>query len=236
MTAIVALPTMLRQIHRIRRHLRELHAEMERLPRLLKAHQAKIAKSELGLKEAQDGLKHLKISNHDNEVNLKATSQLLAKYERQLDDMTVPKEIDAKKKEIAGSKSLIAQLEEQILAGMAAVEEQAAKLPEMESAFKKAKSELAAFETESKERSSRLSKEVKLAEEELKKYEARLPATVKGAFERLVKAHGPEALAAVEKNSCGHCHTSVTIQMVNELSQGRFLFCNSCGRLLYPME
>ena len=46
MTATVMIPTMFREIHRLRRHHRDLLTEIERLPRLLKAHQAKIAKQE----------------------------------------------------------------------------------------------------------------------------------------------------------------------------------------------
>ena len=234
--ATATLPTVLREIHRLRRHLRDLQTETERLPRLLKAHQAKVAKQEQQLKDAQEGVKHLKVANSDKELSLKSITQQLAKYERQLDDMNTPKEVDGKQKEIATSKSTIHKLEEQILSGIAEIEERASKVPEYDEAFKKARAELVAFEKESKDRLTRLTREVHLSEEQLKKHEVHLPASVRGTYERLVKAHGPDALACVGKSSCGFCHTSVTMQNVHELVQGRFLFCNSCGRVLYPGE
>jgi len=236
MNATASFSKVLSEIHRLRRHLRDLHAEVERLPRLLKAHQAKVAKSELTVKEAHDALKHLKVQNHDKEVNIKATSQLLTKYERQLNEMTTPKEIDAKHKEIASSKELIAKLEEEVLAGMAKVDERAGHIPALELALKKAKEEFAVFDKESKSRQTHLTGELKAVESELKQRESELPLVVKGTYERVVKAHGADALAPVAKNSCGHCHTSVTSQNVNELHQGRTLVCNSCGRMLYPTE
>jgi predicted nucleic acid-binding Zn-ribbon protein len=233
MTATVMIPTVLREIHRLRRHHRDLLTEIERLPRLLKAHQAKIAKQEQAFKQAQDDLKHLKVSAHDKEVNLKATNQQLAKYEKQLNDMKTPKEVEAKEKEIATSKKSIAELEEQILLGLAEIDESSAKIPLLDKALKDARAELSVFEKDSKERQQRLTAEVKLTEEQLKKQEVHLPAAIRGTYDRLVKAYGPDALAVVNKSSCGHCHTSVTAQNVNEMNQGRYVSCNSCGRMLY---
>lgn len=233
MTATVMIPTVLREIHRLRRHHRDLQTEIERLPRLLKAHQGKVAKQEQTLKQAQDDLKHLKVQAHDKEVNLKTTMQLLAKYEKQTNDMKSPKEVEAKEKEIATSKKTIEELEEQILLGLAEIDESTARIPQLDKAVKDAKAELAVFEKDSKERRQHLMAQVKLAEDELKKYETRLPATVRALYDRLIKSHGADALALVQKSSCGHCHTSVTAQNVNELYQGHFVCCNSCGRMLY---
>jgi len=234
MTATVMIATVFRELHRLRRHLRDLRAEIERIPRLLKAHEAKITKQDQALKQAQDDLKHLKVNTHDKEVNLKTTTQLLTKYEKQLNDMKSPKEVELKEKEIATSKKTIAELEEQILAAMAEIDERTAKMPELDKALKSAKAEYSAFEKESKERYERLAGEIKLTEDKLKKQEVHLPATIRGTYDRLVKAYGSDALAMVQKCSCGYCHTSVTAQNVSELMQGRFVACNSCGRMLYP--
>src|SRR3974390_1664874 len=113
------MPTMtlnqvLRDIHRLRKHVRDLHNEIEGLPRLKKAHQAQVARQEQILKEAHEAIKQLKAATHDSEVNLKATDQQLKKYERQMDDLKTPKELAAMQHEIADAKAMIAQHEEQI--------------------------------------------------------------------------------------------------------------------------
>lgn len=230
------LPTLLREIHRLRRHLRDLQEELTRLPISLKARHTKVAKAEQTLKEAQDGIKHLKVQLHDKETSLKSTGQQLAKYERQLPDMTTPKEIEAKQTEIANSKATIAKLEEELLSGMSDLDNRVAKVPELEGLVKKAKEEAVAFEAESKERQERLAREKKLAEEELKKTEAQLPPAARGQYDRIIKAHGADALAEVNGRNCSHCRSSVTAQTVHELAKGTFVFCPSCGRALYPAE
>jgi predicted nucleic acid-binding Zn-ribbon protein len=230
------LPTVLREAHRLRRHLRELGEEIDRLPRTLKAHQAKVAKQEQALKEFLDGVKHLKVDLHDKETRLKAAGQQLAKYERQLSDMTTPKEVEARQTEIANTRTLIAGLEEQILAGMGDLDDRTAKAPEHEGLLKKAKADLATFAAESKERQDRLAREKKQAEEELTKIEAQIPDDVRGQYDRLVNAYGADALAAVKGRSCGQCRSAVTSQNLHELLAGKFLCCGTCGRALYLAE
>jgi predicted nucleic acid-binding Zn-ribbon protein len=232
------LPGLFREIHRLRKHLRELQTEIERLPRVLKAHQAKVAKQEQLLKEANESVKHQKVENAEKELTLKSTNQQLAKYEKQRNDMKTPKEVEAKEKEIANEKAIIQRIEDEILAGLAALDEKIARVPEFEAQVKKAKAELKAFESDMAERVEHLEREKKQAEKQSKAVEVDLPATVRNLFDRLVKAHGADALAAVKERerACGHCHSTVTAQNVNQLLQGHFLSCTSCGRMLYIDE
>ncbi len=227
-----------REAHRLRVHLRNLRGEIENLPRAKKAHQAKVAKQELASKDAHEAVKRLKAANHDREVNLKSTFQQLTKYERQLNDMTTPKEVAAMQSEIAEAKKHIAELEEEILNGMTHIEEEAAKVPAVDELLKKSKAQLATFEADMKEREGRLLNEVKLAEEELKKVELDLPALIRPHYDRLVNGHGPDAMAVVKAKDriCSNCLTAVTAQMINELLKDNFLCCNNCGRMLYLAE
>ena len=236
--ATMTLNSVLREIHRLRRHLRDLQNEIDGLPRLKKAHQAKVARQEKVLKDAQDAIKQLKAATNDTEVNLKTTHQRLQKHERQMNDLKSPKEVEAMQTEIANEKVLIVQHEESILAGMTEIDERVGKLPPIEDQLKKAKAEFAAFEAEFKEREARLLGELKLAQQELKKVDVQLPAEVRNHYERLVKAHGPDALAMIKERerSCGNCQNSVTVQNINELKQGRLLSCHTCGRVLYLVE
>ena len=66
--------TILRDIHRLRRHARDLRAEIERGPRLLKGQQTKVARQEDVVREAQDRLKRLKVTCHDSSRDPSATT------------------------------------------------------------------------------------------------------------------------------------------------------------------
>src|SRR5438132_12063699 len=96
--------TILRDIHRLRRHARDLRAEIERGPRLLKGQQTKVARQEDVVREAQERLKRLKVTCHDKEVQLKQTLQQISKHEKQLNEATSKKEYDALKSEIASDR------------------------------------------------------------------------------------------------------------------------------------
>src|SRR5205807_2603818 len=92
---MTATATILREIHRLRRQAAELQARIDQGPRQLKAQHARIARQEETLRQAQDAVKHLKVTMHEKDVSLKATQQQIAKYEKQLNEVTSKKEFDA---------------------------------------------------------------------------------------------------------------------------------------------
>jgi len=63
--------------------------------------------------------------------------------------------------------------------------------------------------------------------------ESKLPAKVLAVYRRLVGAHGASALAEVDDNACTACYARLTPNMKVELNVGKYIFCRSCGRLLY---
>src|SRR5262245_66460591 len=96
---------MLREIHRLRRHAKDLQTEIDRAPRQLALQKNKITLAEEAKTQAQEALKKLKVANHEREVSLKTTNALVAKHERQLNEATSKKEYDALKAEKIGRAS-----------------------------------------------------------------------------------------------------------------------------------
>jgi uncharacterized protein len=231
-----SIPLLFREIHRLRRHLRDLKKEIDLLPVSLKAYQNKVVKQEQALKDAQDGIKKHKVAINDREVSLKTANQLLAKYEKQSNDMTTPKEVAAIQTEITNTKAHIVALEEEILAKLAELDDKNAALPGFNDQLKQAREKLAAFEGEMAERRERLHNEIKLAESELKTNEAKIPTVIRTSYDRLIKSFGPEAFAAVTRRSCGQCNQSVSADQVSELTMGRFVCCSNCGKAMYLVE
>jgi predicted nucleic acid-binding Zn-ribbon protein len=223
----------LREIHRLRRSLKELDSAIENGPRQLKAQQNKIAKDEDAVKHAQEALKQHKVKIHDKEVSIKATQTEIQKYEKQLGEISTKKEYDALRSEIAGSKERIRKIEDEILELMVEADEKAKLVPEAEKGVKKAKDDLAQFERDLQERLKRYAEEKTKAAAELKHIEATLPEDVKAVYDRLSAIKGAESIAAVEGQTCSACYTDVTSQMSNELMRGAFVMCKSCGRMLY---
>jgi predicted nucleic acid-binding Zn-ribbon protein len=226
----------LREAHRLRRHAKDLQSEIERVPFRLKAQQTKIAKQEESLRQGQDALKKLKVKLHDKEVTLKTAEQQIAKYEQQRNQATSKKEYDAFQAEIGSTKKQIQKIEDDILEVMGEVEEKTAQLPELDKAVKLAKEELVQFEKTSQARAAGLAEQLQQAQKELTEVETSLAADVRTHYQRLVSARGEDALSAVQGRTCQACYTEITAQSYNELMQGLFVPCKSCGRILYLPE
>src|SRR5580698_4434939 len=187
----------LREIHRLRRHARDLQQEIDRGPVQLKARRNVAAKVEAALHEAQDGLKKQKVHTHEKEVSLKAIHTQIAKYEQQMGSATDKKQYDALKHEIATTQQKGRVIEDEILECMGEGEELAAKLPELERATAKAKADVVAFEREQAGRFVQLADQLKTALASLAAAEAGIPEQFLPQYQRIVTAFGADALAAV---------------------------------------
>jgi uncharacterized protein len=225
--------TILREIHRLRRHARDLQSEIERGPRLQRAQQTKVTKQEEAVREAHDALKRLKMVSHEKEGQLKATLQQISKHERQLNEAGSKKEYDALKTEIAADKKKCQGLEDEILGCMAEIEERTAQLPELEKGVQQAKTEYADYEKNFQSRSTALSEQLNQAFRGIKEVESTLPADIRPQYDRLVTARGEDAMAPVEHRTCMACYTEITAQSYNDLMLSQFVLCKSCGRALY---
>jgi predicted nucleic acid-binding Zn-ribbon protein len=213
------LNPLLRELHRLRKLIRDSQAEIDRGPRVLKAHQAKLAAHEKAVADAKDALKHRKADVLTGESQIKSLTQSLTRHEKQLDTLTDPRQIEAKEHDIANTKELIAKQEDDLLAAMSDVDERA---------------DFAAYQAEAAERLARLKEELKTAASALVAEEAKIPPAIRGQYDRLVKAHGADAFAAVENQTCTHCRVGITTQGLADLRQGgHFICCRNCGRAQY---
>jgi uncharacterized protein len=228
------LNPLLKELHRLRKHLRDAQAEIDRGPRVLKAHQTKLAAQEKALADARDALKHRKADVLTGEATIKSLNQSLAKHEKQLDTLTDPRQIEAKEHDIANTRESIARTEDEVLTAMGDVDERTARIPDLEAAVAKAKADFATYEKEAAERLARLKDEVKTATAALTAEETKIPPAIRGQYDRLVKAYGADAFAAVENQICTQCRVGITTQGLADLRQGNeFICCRNCGRAQY---
>jgi predicted nucleic acid-binding Zn-ribbon protein len=230
------LVSTLRELHRLRRHAKDLREQIERTPKLVKAQQAKAARQDELYREAQEELKKLKAHNLERESQLKATHQTIAKKTQSLNETSSTKEYQILQNDLANARKQSQQLEDAILAGIAEIEAKAAQLPEQEKVLQKARQESAEFEQAAEQRKAQFAELLKQAEEQLRQTEALLPADVRALYDRAVAARQEDALAVVKDQICVACYTSITSQNLNDLRSNRLVTCKACGRMLYLPE
>ena len=78
-----------------------------------------------------------------------------------------------------------------------------------------------------------LNEERQKLEDAISQSESQLSQDVAEHYQRLVRAHGPGAMAEVVDGSCTACSIRVSPQFQVELSREQIVSCNNCGRLLY---
>ena len=183
-----------------------------------------------------EAIKKLKLKQRDDEGTLKQTETRLAKLEQQIAGISVTKEYAAKQSEIRQAQEKRAELEDAILATMGEIEEKTNAVPAVEQQWADARAEFAESQVDAAERLGRMKADQIDALATLAATEAAIPASDRATYDFLVKAHGPEALAAVRDRNCQGCRTALTEQKVMEVRGGAFLLCPICGKMLYPAE
>jgi predicted nucleic acid-binding Zn-ribbon protein len=226
----------LREIHRLRRHARELQNRIDQAPRQLKAHQDRANRQHAALQEAQEGIKKLKVAQHEKEVTLKTAEAQIAKFEKQLNEVSSRREYDALRTEITHARDKLRKIEDEILEAMAKVEEGSTVVPELDRKLKEVQAEVAQFEKDNQARQGELAAQRDQALKELAAVEATLPAEFRQVYDRMVLARNDDAFAAVVNRTCKGCFTELTSQGYLELSQHKFVLCKACGRMIYLAE
>ena len=233
---MVSTLTILQELHRLRRHTKGLQEEIERTPRLLRARQQALMRQEEELNQAREKLNKTKAVLRSQESDLKAKHQQIKKFEGQLREISSKKEYDALQHEIAEARVQCGILEDAILDTMSQVEEQEARLPQIDKTLKQTREDNARFEAAAQQRLALLTEELQKTLAALKDLEVKLPEDIKPHYDRLVAAQGEDAMSLVKDNICTACYTAVTQQNMNDLMTGRLLLCKSCGRILYLAE
>lgn len=232
----MSVTSALRECHRLRVHIRELQAEIDRGPRVLQEAQEELEAAKQAHQAHHDAIKHLKLKQRDDEGTLKQTETRLAKLEDQLAGISAQKEYAAKQSEIEQAKTKRGELEDAILATIMELETQTGAIPAVEQKWAEAQAEFKQFQTQAAERLERMLADQEASRAELVKIEATIPPDVKETYDMLVKAKGPDALAAAKNRVCQACRTTITETQFLELRMDKPRTCTTCGRLQYPIE
>ena len=229
------LTDIFRECHRLRKHLRDLQTEIERGPRVLKARQETLESERQEHKAHYDAIQKLKLKQRDDEGTLKQTDTRLAKLQDQTTGISNQKEYEAKQSEINQAKAKKEALEDAILTTLGEIEEKNAAIPAVEKKWTQAQNDFAEYQKDATERMARLQADQEASRIALAKAEEGIPEEVRPRYDMLVKAHGPDALAAVKDRNCQGCRTKMTEQRQIEIRDGSFIQCATCGKMLYPI-
>lgn len=169
-----------------------------------------------------------------HKANIKEAEGLIAKYEKQMDNVKNNREYDALSKELEMQRLEIQLSEKRSREG-------ASQLSAKKETLKNTDSRLKTKVTDLKEKKVELEKIIAKTEKDEEKLKKQSVKAQKGIEERLMKSYvklrtayrNGVAVATVQRNSCGGCFNQVPPQVQLEIGmRKKIIACEHCGRIL----
>ena len=226
----------LRELHRIHTEIQRVRAELDRGPRQIRAKRRVVENKQAELEQLRAKLLQTRKSADEKSLQLKSNEAKLHGLQVKLNQATSNREFEAVKGQMDADRMANSVLEDEILEALDRVDALKATIADAEKEKAQLEAEAEAFASETAAAEAGRKAELDALERSLAVAEKILPASLTPDYRRLVQAHGATALAPVDGKACSSCMTTVTPQQGIDLRAGRFVFCRSCGRLLYQTD
>jgi len=216
--------------------LSKVEAELDEYPK-------KISAFEEELKESREGLENLKgerqelIKNKSAiELEIAQNEETIKKSEEKLFEIKTHKEYEALQKEIAETKRMNADLEDNLLDDMEKIEK-------IESEISTIEQELEGKESEYKEKIAGYKEKLEELQtahgpliEKKEEIVSKVSPDIMPIYEKLKKRNGT-VLALAKNEICTGCHMNIPPQLFNEvLTLSKIIQCPNCQKILYTEE
>jgi hypothetical protein len=226
----------LKELHQLHIKLKAAREKLAEGPKRVQSRRRRVERLESDIKESRDRVRQMKMAADQKSLQLKTNEAKIADLRGKLNAASTNREFDIIKSQIDADTMANSVLEDEILEAFEKIDQFEAHIGEIERQRDTAVAEEKQAKADAEASAPGLRAEVERLEKALKESETQLPATVATVYQRLVAAHGATALAHAEGTSCGACHATIAPNMRVELNVGKFVFCRSCGRLLYKAD
>ncbi len=231
------------KLFRCDQQLRGLQTRLTAADRFLAEQSRLLKEAETKLATLEADIKKLKVSVSGQEGEAGSIDARMAQLREQMNAARTNKEYSAFVLELDVLKKRKKEIEDGQLDQMGKVEsaekgvtEARAKRDERQVIVEQASRDRAAKEAEIKDRVDELRGQRATLSKDI-------PADVLKIFEDLVARHGDEAMSALHvvdrRNhewACGTCQVVVPVQVLNDISAGKFVRCKSCTCILFAEE
>ncbi|MFK7777528.1 MAG: hypothetical protein QM501_05345 [Gimesia sp.] len=223
----------LKALHQLYLKLHDVKQKLERGPKRVQFKEQFAALQDEKLNSAKEKVTELKRQVQQKNLDLQTNEGKILDLKGKLNSASSNKEFDIFKGQIEADTMANSVLEDEILELMekidAAEVEVQSWVRQRDEAFDDAKRSAQKFEADR----STLDYEIEGCMLEIADSEQIIPENERVLFQRLLRSHGAGALANVEGKFCSACNVLIEPQLRVELNSERFVFCKSCGRLLY---
>jgi predicted nucleic acid-binding Zn-ribbon protein len=226
----------LRTLHRLHRQLNDLRERLNRGPKQIRARERNAQQLEETLAKVQDEAQQARMTADRKQLDLKANEDKILDWKARLNSCSSNKEYQALLEQIAAAEMAGSVLSDEILEGLEKIDELEEKIRTGKEQVAAAHEQLSVAKQQVSDGAAAIRSDLARLEGELNAAEANLPPDFRADYDRVIRARSTDGLAQVDNSYCGGCYQHITANMDNDLALGRAVFCNACGRLLYPSE
>ena len=224
----------LRELHQLHVEHAQVLDQLEAGPRRVRARESLSLRKQDESDAEQKAVTDLRKASDERALQLKTNEMRLVDLRSKLNAASSNREFDIIKGQIDADVAANGVLEDEILELFERVDVAQERVSEIESERDAALTEHQRSVVEVAANEPGLHEERGKLEQSISESEKGLPSgEIADRYRRLVKAHGAGAMAKVVEGSCTSCSIRLSAQLVVELSLGKIVSCNNCGRLLY---
>jgi len=226
----------LRELHQLHVEHTQVLEQLEVGPRRVRAREALTVKKQSEAEVEQKAVTDLRKASDERTLQLKTNETRLIDLRSKLNAASSNKEFDIIKGQIEADVAANGVLEDEILELFERVDTAQTRMSEIETEREAAQTQYQQSVAEVTAAEPGLNQNREKLEQAISEAESILSQDVAERYQRLVRAHGPGAMAEVVEGSCTSCSIRLSQQLVVELTLGQIVSCNNCGRLLYLAE
>ncbi len=236
-----ALIGTLHGLYEIERELRNLQQRIAAKKRQANIQARRVAGVAGDLETKRDQLQHRQAETAEHDLEVNVFDEKIAKLRVALNQVKTNKEYQAVLADINTTKADSTKLEDRTLNLMEDVDTLTKAIGELETQHEAEQARLTSLRSACTAFEKEVADELAALEQKRDEAASDIPPTVRATFERVADNYDGEALAMVVQVhpkrlefSCGGCHMSVPLELVNALkSREDIQCCNVCGRILY---
>ncbi|MEX1233151.1 MAG: hypothetical protein WEB58_23070 [Planctomycetaceae bacterium] len=223
----------LKGLHQLLLEYRTIEEQLGRGPKQVKARRQNIQKKTVERDAAKARSMELRKLSDQKGLQLKTREAKLLELKNKLNMANSNREYDIIRAQIDADTMAMSVLEDEILETLELVDAAQVEVGRLSETCQTLEKDLQKYTAEYESQVAGLKESADALKKSISEYEKFLPSDVAAMYRRLVIAHGPEALAAVEGGTCKSCNVNLLAQSRVELNSGKIIFCKNCGRLMY---
>lgn len=196
--------------------------------------EARLEQAKLAAEQSKVALQQNELARQKLETEEQAKRDAINKFKTQMLQTRKNDEYQAFMHEIAQAEAAISSLEDRELALLEELDQIKPQVAASDEKFKAEQKEITGSLSALEKRKESLETRIEEVSTERASLVEGIDRNLMELYEALFRSKGDAAVVAVDHNTCGGCHMSVTLTVANSAIAGQQVTqCNNCGRILY---